>query len=160
MSESRHGMWSGRVAFILATTGATIGLGNLWRFPYMVSEYGGILFILIYLICITFIGLPILMAETMIGRMGRQSPINSIRMLAEKNGRSRNWQAIGWMAIVAGILILSFYSVIAGWSIAYFFRISLGSFDGITFDGSSSIFGVLISDPEKLLAWHTLFLIL
>ena len=95
MDEPRQAMWSGRVAFIMATTGATIGLGNLWRFPYMASEYGGILFVLIYLVCITFIGLPIIMAEVMIGRMGRQSPINGIRVLAEKNGRSRHWQLIG-----------------------------------------------------------------
>ena len=159
MDEPRQAMWSGRVAFIMATTGATIGLGNLWRFPYMASEYGGILFVVIYLVCITFIGLPIIMAEVMIGRMGRQSPINGIRVLAEKNGRSRHWQLIGWMAIVAGVLILSFYSVIAGWSMAYFFRITSGSFDGITTDGASAVFGFLIGDPEKLLAWHTLFLI-
>ena len=160
LKESIHGQWSGRMAFTLAAAGATIGLGNIWRFPYMASEYGGLVFVLIYLVCMAFIGLPILMAELMIGRMGRQSPVHSIRELAEKTGRTRNWQIVGWMAIVAGILILSFYSVIAGWSMGYLFRTAAGTFEDTTLDGASAIFGFLISDPERLLAWHTLFLLM
>ena len=159
LKASVHGQWSGRIAFTLAATGATLGLGNIWRFPYMASEYGGIVFVLIYLVCIAFIGLPILIAELMIGRMGKQSPVHSIRQLAEKSGRTRNWQVLGWMAIVAGILILSFYSVIAGWSMGYLFRTAAGTFEGATLDGASAIFGALIRDPERLLAWHTLFLL-
>jgi NSS family neurotransmitter:Na+ symporter len=160
LKESIHGQWSGRAVFIMAATGSAVGLSNIWRFPYLVSEYGGGLFILIYLFCITLIGLPVIMAEIMIGRMGRQSPINSIRQVAEQSGRSRHWQFIGWMSVVAGFLILSFYSVIAGWSMAYVFRTSAGVFDGITEDGASAIFGFLVNDPERLLAWHTLFILL
>ena len=160
LRESTHGQWSGRAVFIMAATGSAIGLGNIWRFPYLVSEYGGGLFILIYLLCITFIGLPVIMAEIMIGRMGKQSPINSIRQVAEQSGRSRHWQLIGWIAVIAGLLILSFYSVIAGWSLAYIFRSASGVFDDITADGASAIFGFLVNDPEKLLAWHTIFILL
>ncbi|MCW8962975.1 MAG: sodium-dependent transporter, partial [Gammaproteobacteria bacterium] len=153
LRESMHGQWTGQTVFVMAATGSAVGLGNIWRFPYLVGEYGGGLFVLIYLICIAVIGLPVLMAEIMIGRMGRQSPINSIRQIAEQSGRSRHWQFIGWMAVVAGFLILSFYSVIAGWSMAYVFRTSADVFDGITEDGVSAMFGFLVSDPEKLLAW-------
>ena len=160
LKQTVHEQWSGRAAFVLAATGSSIGLANVWRFPYLAGEYGGGLFIIIYLICIAFIGLPVLMAEIMIGRMGRQSPINSIRKIAEQNGRSRHWQMLGWMAVIAGFLILSFYSVIAGWSMAYFFRTAAGVFDGVTADGVSAIFGFLVSDPERLLAWHTLFMLL
>jgi len=155
-----HGQWSGRTAFVMAATGSAVGLGNIWWFPYLVGEHGGGLFVLIYLICIALIGLPVIMTEIMIGRMGRQSPINSIRQIAEQSGRSRHWQVIGLMAVVAGFLILSFYSVIAGWSMAYLFRSSAGVFDGITEDGVSAMFGFLVNDPEKLLAWHTLFILM
>jgi len=159
-SKSIHGLWSGKTAFIMAATGSAVGLSNIWRFPYLAGEYGGGLFVLIYLVCIVFLGLPVIMAEIMIGRMGRQSPINSIRKIAEQNGRSRHWQLIGWMAVIAGFLILSFYSVIAGWSMAYVFRTAGGVFDGMTQDGVSATFGYLVSDPEKLLAWHTLFILM
>ncbi len=158
--HSSHGFWSGRLAFILAATGATVGLGNIWRFPYMVSEYGGGLFILAYLFFIALIGVPVMMAEIMLGRMGRHSPITSLRIIAEQNGLSRHWQYLGWMAAVAALLILSFYSVIAGWSIAYAFRAAGGVLNNMSAEGVSAIFGRLVGDPEKLLAWHTLFMML
>ena len=160
LKASIHGQWSRRATFISAAVGSAIGLGNIWRFPYLVGEYGGLLFVLIYLICAALVGLPLVIAEVMIGRMGRQSPINSIRQVAEQSGRSRHWQFIGWVMIVAGFFILSFCSVVAGWSMAYVFRSALGGFDGITEDDVSRIFGSFISDPEKMLAWHTLFLLM
>jgi len=163
MNISQHdnqGFWSSRLLFVLAVTGATVGLGNIWRFPYMVSEYGGGLFILVYLFFIALIGIPVLMAEIMLGRMGRHSPITGLRIIAEQNGLSRHWQNLGWMATIAGLLILSFYSVIAGWSIAFIFRMAAGVFDNVSAQGVSAIFGRLVGDPEKLLAWHTLFMML
>lgn len=159
-SESIHGAWSGRLIFVLAATGSAVGLGNIWRFPYLVGEYGGGLFVLIYLLCIALIGVPVMMAEVMLGRMGRHSPITSLRIIAEKNGHSRHWQLLGWMGVVAGLLILSFYSVIAGWSFAYLFRTGSGVFEGVTAEGVSAVFRQLVSDPEKLLAWHTIFMML
>lgn len=159
-NQSIHGMWSSQMVFVLAATGSAVGLGNIWRFPYMVGEYGGGLFVLIYLGCIALIGVPVMMAEVMLGRMGRHSPITSIRIIAERNGLSRHWHLLGWMGVVAGLLILSFYSVIAGWSMAYIFRSGAGVFDGITAEGVSAIFSDLVSEPEKLLAWHTLFMIM
>lgn len=153
-------MWSTRLAFILAATGSAVGLGNIWRFPYSVGEYGGGAFVIIYLLCVGLIGIPIMMAEIMLGRRGRQSPINTMRTLAAQEGHSQIWQAIGWMGIVAGFLILSFYSVIGGWTIAYLFRAATGLFTQIDAAGADKMFSGFIGDAERLLAWHTIFIVM
>jgi NSS family neurotransmitter:Na+ symporter len=153
-------MWSSRLAFILAATGSAVGLGNIWRFPYTAGEYGGGAFVLIYLLCVAAIGVPIMMAEIMLGRRGRQSPINTMRALVRQEGAAPAWQLLGWMGIVAGVLILSFYSVIAGWTLAYVFRAGSGAFTGINGDEAGAMFNALIADPERLLAWHTIFMVL
>ncbi len=158
--ESLHGQWSGRWAFILAATGSAVGLGNIWKFPYITGENGGGAFVLVYLICIAIIGIPIMIAEVMLGRRGRRSPINTMRHLAWDERRSSHWQYLGWAGMVAGFLILSYYSVIAGWALAYFFRTAAGTFTGVTADGASSIFSALVADPERLLAWHTIFMVM
>jgi NSS family neurotransmitter:Na+ symporter len=99
-----------------------------------------------------------MMAEVMLGRRGRQSPINTMRTLAAEEGRSRHWKYLGWTGVVAGILILSYYSVIGGWALAYVFRAGSGSLSGQTMDGVGSIFVDLVKDPERLIAWHTIFM--
>lgn len=159
-SNSIHGMWSTRLAFILAASGSAVGLGNIWRFPYTAGEYGGGAFVLVYLLCVGMIGIPIMMAEIMLGRRGRQSPINTMRTLAREEGRSSAWQLLGWMGIVSGFLILSFYSVIAGWTMAYVFRAADGLFTGIDAAAAGDMFSALVGDPERLLAWHTIFMVL
>lgn len=158
--HSIHGMWSTRLAFILAASGSAVGLGNIWRFPYTAGEYGGGAFVLIYILCVALIGVPIMMAEIMLGRRGRQSPINTMRTLAEQEGLSGRWQLLGWMGILSGFLILSFYSVIAGWTLAYVFRAAAGVFSGIDASGAEGLFGALVGDAERLLAWHTIFMVL
>jgi NSS family neurotransmitter:Na+ symporter len=158
--SSIHGQWSSRWAFILAATGSAVGLGNIWKFPYITGENGGGAFVLVYLICIAIIGIPIMMAEVLIGRRGRQSPINTMRTLAHEESRHGVWQLVGWSGVVAGFLIISYYSVIAGWAVAYVFRTASGAFIGATADGVGNIFGSLVSDPERLLAWHTIFMVM
>ena len=158
--KSIHGVWSSRLAFVLAATGSAVGLGNIWKFPYIAGENGGGAFVLVYLMCIAVIGIPIMMAEVMLGRRGRQSPINTMRTLVEEAGANRAWVWLGWAGVLAGFLILSYYSVIAGWALAYVFRFSSGMFTGATAEGVGSIFDQLVSDPERLLAWHTLFMVL
>ena len=127
---SLHGQWSSRWIFILAATGSAVGLGNIWKFPYITGENGGGAFVLIYLICIALIGIPIMMAEVLIGRRGRQSPINTMKLLAEEAGRNQAWQFLGWSGVLAGFLILSYYSVIAGWALAYIAEAGSGAFAG------------------------------
>jgi NSS family neurotransmitter:Na+ symporter len=164
MAEERnisiHGQWSSRWAFILAATGSAVGLGNIWKFPYIAGEYGGGAVVLVYLFCVAIIGIPIMMAEVMLGRRGRQSPINTMRSLAKAEGRHGIWSWIGWMGVLAGFLILSYYAVIAGWALAYVFRVGSGAMQAADSVAVQNMFNELVSDPEKLLAWHTLFMVL
>ncbi len=147
------------MAFVLAATGSAVGLGNIWKFPYITGENGGGAFVVVYLLCIAVIGIPIMMAEVLLGRRGRQSPINTMATLAAEEGRSTVWVGLGWLGVLAGFLILSYYSVIAGWALSYVFRSASGMFVGATADGINSIFTGLVSDPERLLAWHTIFMV-
>ena len=163
MAEERksiHGQWTNRTVFILAATGSAVGLGNIWKFPYIAGENGGGTFVLIYLLCIAMIGIPIMMAEIMLGRRGKQSPINTMIALAKEEERNPAWVWLGWMGVLAGFLILSYYSVIAGWTMSYIFRTGGGMFLGVTADGVNSIFTDLVTDPERLLAWHTIFMVM
>ena len=157
---SIHGQWSNRVMFILAATGSAVGLGNIWKFPYITGENGGGAFVAVYLVCIAIVGIPIMMAEIMLGRRGRQSPINTMRSLAKDENAHPAWALLGWGGVLAGFLILSYYSVIAGWALSYVFRTAVGIFNGVTADGAQNIFNSLVGDPERLLAWHTLFMVM
>ena len=157
---SSHGEWSSRTAFILAATGSAVGLGNIWKFPYITGENGGGAFVLIYILCVLFIGIPIMLSEVYLGKRGRLNPIASIKYISEREKRSKNWQIIGLIGILAGILILSYYSVIAGWTMAYATRTAFGIINNIDAIGASSMFDNFVSDPERLLAWHTLFSII
>lgn len=157
---SIHGQWSTRLAFILAATGSAVGLGNIWRFPYIAGDNGGGAFVVVYLACILLIGLPIMMAEILLGRRGRQSPINTMLTVAREEGLGRGWGLMGWIGVLAGFLILSFYSVIAGWALAYVFKAGSGGFVGLDAAASSAMFGAMLADPEALLAWHTIFMVM
>lgn len=158
--QSIHGAWSSRWIFILAATGSAVGLGNIWKFPYITGVNGGGAFVLVYLLCIALIGVPIMIAEIMLGRRGRQNPIGTMKTLAEESGRSPAWQVMGWGGVAAGFIILSFYSVIAGWAIAYVFRAGSGAFSGADAETVGKVFSDLIGDPERLMIWHTLFMIM
>jgi NSS family neurotransmitter:Na+ symporter len=158
--KSIHGLWRSRWLFILAATGSAVGLGNIWKFPYITGENGGGAFVLVYLACICVIGIPVMIAEVTLGRLGRQSPINTMHALVKDQKAAKFWGGIGWMGAVSGFLILSFYSVIAGWSLAYIFRMAGGAFDGATAESVGTIFGDLLSNPEALLGWHTIFMVL
>ena len=126
LKQSIHGEWSSRWMFILAATGSAVGLGNIWRFPYVTGDNGGSAFVLVYLICVFAVGVPIMMGEILIGRRGRQSPVNSLRSVADEEGLSTHWKLLGYLGIGAGFIILAFYSVIAGWSLAYVFATRAG----------------------------------
>ncbi|MGV6817173.1 MAG: sodium-dependent transporter [Thiotrichales bacterium] len=158
-NQSPHGQWSGRLAFILAATGSAVGLGNIWKFPYITGENGGGAFVLVYLLCIAVIGVPIMMAEVLLGRRGRQSPINTMAKLAKAEGVSHNWKWLGIMGVVTGFIILSYYSVIAGWALAYIERSITGTFTQASAEQVGAVFSGLTGDWEKLLGWHTIFMV-
>ena len=155
-----NGQWDSRWVFILAAAGSAVGLGNIWKFPYITGEHGGAAFVLIYLVCILLIGIPIMVAEVMLGRRGRMSPINAMAFLARESKASVWWTSIGWSGVLAGLLILSFYSVIAGWSLHYFMLSLTGELQHIDAQGSSALFDGLLSDVGVLTAWHSLFLLI
>ncbi|MDP1665192.1 MAG: sodium-dependent transporter [Methylobacter sp.] len=157
--KSQHGEWSSRFAFILAATGSAVGLGNIWKFPYITGENGGGAFVIIYLLCVLLIGIPIMMAETMLGRRSRQNPISTMITLADEAGADKNWHYLGWMGVAAGFLILSYYSVIAGWASAYVLKALTGSFFGADASAIKAIFDDFVASPVKLLFWHSLFML-
>lgn len=156
--KSIHGVWLGRWTFILAATGSAVGLGNIWKFPYMAGENGGGAFVLVYLLFIAAIGIPVMLAEVMLGRRGRKSPINTMKELAKSSDASKLWGGIGWMGALSGFLILSFYSVIAGWAVAYAVKIIGGSL--LDQPDIPAQFGALVSDPVSTVLWHSLFMLM
>lgn len=165
MSDSQvaaphRGLWSSRLAFILAATGSAVGLGNIWKFPYVTGDNGGGAFVLVYLLCIAVIGIPILMAEVLIGRSGRHNPIMSMRLMAERNARSPLWRTSAIIGMLAAFVILSFYSVIGGWAASYIGHAASGDFVGQSAEAIGGLFGDLLADPGELLLWHSVFMIL
>lgn len=159
-TESRHGMWSNRWLFVLAAAGSAVGLGNIWKFPYIAGENGGGAFVLLYLLCIAFVGVPIMMAEVLIGREGRQSPINTMRHLLKQHHRHPAWVLVGWAGVVAGFLILSYYVVIAGWALFYIWQMASGALHGASAEQVNSLFNDFLADPLQLILWQTLFMVL
>lgn len=157
---SMHGQWSSRWVFIMAATGSAVGLGNIWRFPYVTGENGGGAFVLVYLLCVISVGIPIMIAEVLLGRRGRQSPINTMRDLAIAEGLKPHWGWVGWLGVSAGFLILSFYSVVAGWSVAYIFEVAGGAFTDATAEISEQNFAQLTGSASRLLGWHSLFMLM
>jgi NSS family neurotransmitter:Na+ symporter len=154
--KSIHGTWSSRWTFILAATGSAVGLGNIWKFPYMAGDNGGGAFVLIYLACIFVIGIPIMLGEIMIGRRGRSSPANTMKYLAKEAGASKVWTLLGATGALAGLLILSFYSVAAGWAMAYIF----GGFQETSAQAVNLEFDTFLANPAALLFWHSLFIVI
>jgi NSS family neurotransmitter:Na+ symporter len=154
----QHENWSSRLTFLLAAVGAAIGLGNIWKFPYIMGENGGSAFVLVYLLCILFVAIPILIAEIMLGRRGKQSPPHSVAIIAREEGRSKRWAIIGWLGMLSAYLIMTYYSVIAGWAMSYMFKAGRGKFEGQDADAISTQFSSLLADPAQLTLWHAIFM--
>lgn len=156
--QQASNLWSSRLAFILAAAGSAVGLGNIWKFPYITGEHGGGAFVLVYLVCIAIIGVPVLIAETMIGRRGGQSPVATMRSLTDSEGTARGWRVIGWNGVIASFLVLSFYSVIGGWALVYIGKAAAGLFTGADAETIGGQFGNLLANPWELLLWHSVFM--
>ncbi|WP_429910984.1 sodium-dependent transporter [Glycocaulis sp.] len=154
-----HSTWGTRFGFLMAAIGSSVGLGNFWRFPYVAGENGGAAFIVIYLVCVVFIALPILMAELSVGRHARRSAVGSVQKMAFNAGAPGIWSVAGWVAMAGGIFILCFYSVVAGWVVAYVFQMATGQFMGLTPDVVAGRFEELIGDTNAVIGWHTAFMI-
>lgn len=153
-------LWSSKLAFIIAATGAAVGLGNVWRFPYMAGSNGGSAFVLIYILCVLLIGLPTMIAELLIGRRARQNPVTALQNLAVEAGATRKWGFLGWFGALALIMILSFYSVVSGWSIAYIVRSFSGDFHNLNATQVTGLWNNFLASPWHMLFYHTFFMVL
>lgn len=145
--------------FILAAVGSAVGLANIWRFPYAAGANGGGAFVMIYLVSIFLLTIPIHMSELLIGRRGRRSPVASLLSIAHEMKVAPAWRFIGWNGIVLSVLVVSFYSVIAGWGLAYIVKMARGEFSAAVPEIVQAIFTGHTSNPVALTIWHTVFLL-
>jgi NSS family neurotransmitter:Na+ symporter len=141
--------------FILAAAGSAIGLGNIWKFPYMAGKYGGGAFVLMYLACIAVIGIPILVSEILIGRDARRNPVGAFKALS---GGNRFWTSVGFLGVASGFVILSYYSVVGGWTVDYFTKSAAGSYLEADPSKIDEIFSQMLANPWEQAVWHTVFM--
>ena len=146
--------------FVLASAGFVVGLKNIWQFPHHLALYGGSAFLLAYLFFLLLLGVPMLMTQIMLGRLGRASPVTGFATLASRAHAARFWRWAGAASVLAGFLVYTYYVVVAGWILAYAARAAGGTLNGLTAEGAASVFMALVKDPEKQLFWHSLFVLL
>ena len=156
--KENHSQWSSRMGFMLAAAGSAVGLGNIWKFPYMAGEMGGSAFVLTYLLFMFIIGLPILVLEWLIGRRGQKNPIHTMEDVAISEGRSKAWRWVGIIGVLGSFLILSFYSVIGGWATDYIVLAAQGAFEGANGEITGQLFTDFLGNVNSLLIWHTVFM--
>ena len=149
--------WKSQVGFVLAAAGSAIGLGNIWKFPYICGENGGGLFVLVYLACIFLVGLPIMTAEVLIGRATRQSPVGAFRSLSAP---ASPWLSVGWLGVASAFVILSFYSVVAGWALHYVFLSAKGVLLGMEPNDIGEVFHTVAGSKSIAIGWHLVFMVL
>jgi len=153
------GSWGSRTTFVLALSTAAVGMGSLWRFSYLMGENGGGLFMLAYLVCLFLVAVPVMIAEIIIGSHGRAAPVVAVRWAADRSLLSRGWTILGWLACATGLLILSYYVVVAGWSLAYARNMSSGLFASASPALVAQQFELLLDDVLLMVYWQTLFLV-
>ncbi|MGB8953482.1 MAG: sodium-dependent transporter [Candidatus Aminicenantales bacterium] len=145
---SQRGRWSSKIGFIFAATGSAIGLGNIWGFPMMVGKNGGAVFVLVYILCVALIGFTVMLAELVIGRHTQKNPVGAFQFIKPHTP----WKLIGYLGVITGVCILSYYSVIAGWAAGYFFKMISGAFKGnVTSLLTDKIFTEFTSSPVPVI---------
>ncbi len=155
MQEIERGHWGNRIGFIFAAAGSAVGLGNIWRFPYMTGENGGSIFVLVYLLAVAFLGLPIIIAEVIFGKITQRNPVGAFKSIA---GEKSPWQIVGFIGILAAFVILSYYSVVAGWSLGFIYKSIAGVFEpGHSMEEVKKIFNSLTSSPFHQILYHGIF---
>lgn len=145
---------------MLATAGSAIGLGNIWKLPYMIGVNGGSAFVIIFLLCIFLVGIPLMMTEILLGRRAQKNPLDGMAALAHEANTTSHWKWLGGMGMITGLLILGFYSVIGGWVLRYIGASASGAFTNISATQSTENFNQLLASPLLLLFWHTVFMIM
>ena len=153
MEQRSH--WSGRLSFILAAAGSAVGLGNIWKFPYVTGQNGGGAFVLVYLITIAVVGFPIFISELYIGQKSQTDPVNAFRVL--DNPRSP-FRIVGYIGLSCAFMVLSFYSVVGGWILNYLSMPFTGELSQYTAATIGEKLTSLFADPGQIIAWHTVFM--
>lgn len=153
MAAAGNSHWSSRFAFLMASVGFAVGLGNIWRFPYVTGENGGAAFVLVYLACAVGIGVPILMAELLIGRRGQGSPTTAMSNLARQNNSSQAWRIVGGMGLLAAYTIEIVYAVVVGWVLWYLFKAVTTGFVGVDAVAAKDQFDAVLGDNLGMLFW-------
>ncbi len=155
--EKQREQFGSRLGFLLISAGCAIGLGNVWRFPYITGQYGGAAFVLIYLIFLVILGLPIMVMEFSIGRAGRKNIAGALRALEPKGSK---WHLYGYFAILGNLVLMMFYTTVAGWMLGYFYFMVKGDLSGLTPDQVGGFFGGFLSQPGALIFWMALTVVL
>lgn len=145
-----------RLGFILVSAGCAIGIGNVWRFPYVAGENGGSVFVLFYLLFLLCMGVPVLTMELAVGRASRKSAVNGYKALEKPGSR---WHIHGWFCMLGCYLLMMYYTTVSGWMISYFFKFLTGTFDGLDTEAVSGVFGSLLADPMEMGLWMALTVI-
>jgi NSS family neurotransmitter:Na+ symporter len=153
---SARGTWGSRVGFILAAAGSAIGLGNIWRFPYLAGKHGGALFVLIYILAVLILGVPVMLAEFALGRATLKNPVGAFNEIRP----GTKWKYVGYLGVVSGVTILSFYSVISGWTLGYFYKSLSGHFRHLDKGLTTAIFQSFTADPFWQIALLAAFIFL
>ncbi|MCU0237051.1 MAG: sodium-dependent transporter [Acidobacteria bacterium] len=151
-----RGNWGSKLGFILAAAGSAVGLGNIWRFPYTTGRNGGALFVLIYIGCVIVLGLPVLLAELSLGRATYRNPVGAFRAIRP----GTKWHFTGYLGVLTAVMILSFYAVIAGWTVGYIFKTLAGQFNGLEKSGVAAVFSSFIGSPWLQVLLLAIFIIL
>ncbi len=151
--------WRNQSTFIVVCAGATLSLNDFLTFPVMAGDNGGAAFLLMYAFFLLVLGLPLMMSELLLGRMTRQNVVQGLGKLTQQYQASIGWKLAGALALISGFLILSSYSVVSGWSLAYFVKTGVGVFNGVTLDGVNALFQKFQGNTEAMMLWHTLFVV-
>ena len=149
--------FSSRLGFILISAGCAIGLGNVWRFPYITGKYGGAAFVLIYLIFLIILGMPIMAMEFAVGRASRKSAARSFHVLEPKGTK---WHIEGYLAMLGNYMLMMFYTTVGGWMISYIFKMASGSFQGLTPDQVGGVFNDMLASPGSMTFWMVVAVLL
>jgi NSS family neurotransmitter:Na+ symporter len=154
-TTNSRGHWTSSFGFVLAATGSAVGLGNVWRFPYITGVNGGGAFVLVYIGCVLMVGIPVLLAEFLIGRKTERDAVGAFRALRPRSP----WVFTGWLGMASGFVILSYYSVVGGWVLHYAYLSLVGGFVEAAPDAITAMFGKLLATPWLQLFWHAIFML-
>ncbi len=157
MAQQRRSHWGSKLGFILAAAGSAVGLGNIWKFPYVTGQNGGGIFVLVYLASVLLVGIPIMVAEILIGRRGQGSPVTALENIM---GQGSPWKLLGWLGTATGFVILSYYAVVAGWALDYLFKSLTGAFWAVGIDEIPTLFDGLYTSATWNVIWLAVFMAL